>query len=160
MNPEQIISELAERGIQVVADGASLRVNGRGKRLTEEERRALVTHKDVLLRTLLCRSETAGDRYGNLDRGWRSDEREATDVGHDTFERELDTDIGTQDSDQDSDSEDDTLPVYTLSMDGVFLCHGCWRKFPELELRIVDEPLGKGYRCPSCATIAAQLKAS
>jgi len=31
-----------------------------------------------------------------------------------------------------------------------YLCTGCWVRFPISELMVVDEKLGKGFRCSAC----------
>ena len=31
-----------------------------------------------------------------------------------------------------------------------YRCHACWRRFPEVQLTVVDEPLGRGFRCARC----------
>jgi DNA-directed RNA polymerase subunit RPC12/RpoP len=31
-----------------------------------------------------------------------------------------------------------------------YRCHACWRSFPEAQLTVVDEAIGRGFRCPAC----------
>jgi hypothetical protein len=31
-----------------------------------------------------------------------------------------------------------------------YRCHACWRRFPEAQLTVVNEPLGRGFRCVDC----------
>ena len=33
---------------------------------------------------------------------------------------------------------------------GRYRCAGCWAWFPEVELTVVDERVGKGFRCVDC----------
>jgi DNA-directed RNA polymerase subunit RPC12/RpoP len=31
-----------------------------------------------------------------------------------------------------------------------YRCHACWRYFPEAQLTVVQETLGRGFRCRNC----------
>ena len=35
-----------------------------------------------------------------------------------------------------------------------YRCHACWRYFPEAQLTVVQEAIGRGFRCHRCLRLA------
>lgn len=60
MTAAALLSDLQSRGIQVVADGGTLRVRGRGAQLTPTDRAALTAAKPELLAILTASVQLAG----------------------------------------------------------------------------------------------------